>query len=43
MRSYLDSVFGALAGEARFVDALARAYARLGDATPAAVARVLAD
>ncbi|UNK58380.1 mannitol dehydrogenase family protein [Pseudoxanthomonas daejeonensis] len=39
----LDSVFGALAGDARFVDALARAHARLGDATPAAVARALAD
>jgi fructuronate reductase len=37
----LDSVFGTLAGDARFVDALARAYARLGDGTPAAVARGL--
>ena len=39
----LDGVFGALAGDARFVDALARAYARLGDGTPGAVARALAE
>lgn len=38
----LDGVFGALAGDARFVDALGRAYVRLGDGTPAAVARALA-
>ena len=38
----LDSVFGALAGDARFIDALAQAYAALGDATPAALATALA-
>ena len=39
----LDAVFGALVGDARFVDALARAYARLGDGSPAAVARALEE
>jgi fructuronate reductase len=39
----LDAVFGSLADDPRFVDALPDAYARLGDATPAAVLRVLAD
>jgi len=39
----LDSVFGALSGDPRFVHALRAAYARLGDALPGAVAAVLAD
>ncbi|WP_372018029.1 mannitol dehydrogenase family protein [Pseudoxanthomonas sp. 10H] len=38
----LDGVFGPLAGDARFVEALRRAYAALGDGSPAAVARALA-
>ncbi len=37
----LDSVFGALAGDARFVEALRDAYAALGDGQPATVARAL--
>jgi fructuronate reductase len=38
----LDAVFAPLAGEARFVASLKEAYAALGDATPASVARALA-
>ncbi|KAF1685317.1 mannitol dehydrogenase [Pseudoxanthomonas broegbernensis] len=38
----LDAVFAPLSADARFADALRRAYATLGDATPAAVARALA-
>ena len=37
----LESVFAPLAAEARFADALRRAYAGLGDGGPAAVARAL--
>ena len=37
----LDSVFGALAGDARFVEALRDGYAALGDGQPATVARAL--
>lgn len=39
----LDSVFAPLSGDARFVDAVREAYARLGDGTPAAVWRALSD
>src|SRR5690606_37415720 len=38
----LESVFGALATDARFVAAAVEAYAALGDGAPAAVARALA-
>ena len=38
----LESVFGALATDARFVAAAVEAYAALGDGGPAAVARALA-
>jgi len=38
----LDSVFGTLAGDARFANALRDAYAALAPATPEAVRRVLA-
>ncbi len=38
----LDAVFGTLAGNARFRDALCRGYAALGDAGAAATARALA-
>ena len=37
----IDAVFAPLASDPRFVDALTRAYAALGDAGPAAVARAL--
>ena len=37
----IDAVFAPLASDPRFVDALIRAYAALGDAGPAAVARAL--
>ncbi len=37
----LDAVFAPLSGDARFADALRRAYAALGDATPDAVSRAL--
>lgn len=39
----LDAVFAPLSGDARFVDAMVAAYARLGDGTPAAVSRALRD
>ncbi|MCC4601648.1 mannitol dehydrogenase family protein [Xanthomonas melonis] len=38
----VDTVFGALAAEPRFTDALTSAYAALGDATPTQVERALA-
>ncbi|HEY5782406.1 MAG TPA: mannitol dehydrogenase family protein [Lysobacter sp.] len=38
----LGTVFGTVSDDARFVDALRRAYAALGDATPLAVLRALA-
>jgi fructuronate reductase len=37
----LDAVFAPLSGDARFTDPLGAAYAALGDATPASVARAL--
>lgn len=39
----LDAVFAGIRDDARFVDALQRAYAALGDATPEAVSRALAE
>ncbi|MFC3816796.1 mannitol dehydrogenase family protein [Lysobacter sp. GCM10012299] len=39
----LDSIFAPLSADARFVDAVRDAYARLGDGTPAAVWRALSD
>lgn len=38
----IDAVFGPLAADARFADALCRAYARLGDGEPATVGCALA-
>ena len=37
----IDAVFGPLAGDARFADALRKAYAALGDGEPATVAHAL--
>ncbi|MEL1265445.1 mannitol dehydrogenase family protein [Pseudoxanthomonas putridarboris] len=39
----LDAVFAPLSGDPRFAEALRTAYAALGDATPAAVSRALAQ
>ncbi|MEQ8036795.1 mannitol dehydrogenase family protein [Xanthomonas sp. WHRI 6106] len=39
----LDAVFGTLAADSRFADALGKAYLALGDATPGQVATVLAS
>lgn len=39
----LDTVFAPMSADARFVQALQRAYAALGDGTPAAVSRALED
>ncbi|MBB3835626.1 fructuronate reductase [Xanthomonas arboricola] len=39
----LDAVFGTLAADSRFADALAKAYLALGDATPGQVETVLAS
>lgn len=39
----LEAVFAPLSADVRFVDALRRAYASLGDGSPAAVARALSD
>lgn len=39
----LDTVFAPISGDARFVEALQRAYAALGDGTPAAVSRAIQD
>jgi fructuronate reductase len=39
----LDAVFASLSGDARFVQVLRTAYVALGDGSPEAVAKALAD